>query len=210
MMTDYVRMALDAGLTDLSIPQIAHGKKLAECGRAQRLLRQRSHRRSRGQRHRLHQAARTQTVRNGFSLSCRASRSFIAAARSPSSRNQKLETAVCFAAQRGDYAGSQSVGTMADSVRNPLPGRRSGLPGGIFRRQRRRHVVSHRRSAARQQRGRPALPAARRRSADCRPRPGAVPGRDAGSACSSSTSSTSTASICARTGHAPTRSRVVL
>lgn len=30
MMTDYVLMALDAGLTDLSIPQIAHGKKLAE------------------------------------------------------------------------------------------------------------------------------------------------------------------------------------
>lgn len=29
MMTDYVLMALDAGLTDLSIPQIAHGKKLA-------------------------------------------------------------------------------------------------------------------------------------------------------------------------------------
>ena len=30
LMTDYVLMALDAGLTDLSIPQIAHGKKLAE------------------------------------------------------------------------------------------------------------------------------------------------------------------------------------
>jgi arsenite methyltransferase len=30
MMTDYVLMALDAGLTGLSIPQIAHGKKLAE------------------------------------------------------------------------------------------------------------------------------------------------------------------------------------
>lgn len=29
MMTDYVQMAFDAGLTDLSIPQIAHGKKLA-------------------------------------------------------------------------------------------------------------------------------------------------------------------------------------
>ncbi|MGZ4834333.1 MAG: arsenite methyltransferase [Terriglobales bacterium] len=29
MMTDYVQMALDAGLTDLSIPQIEHGKKLA-------------------------------------------------------------------------------------------------------------------------------------------------------------------------------------
>ncbi len=30
LMADYVRMALDAGLTDLAIPQIAHGKKLAE------------------------------------------------------------------------------------------------------------------------------------------------------------------------------------
>ncbi len=30
LMNDYVRMALDAGLTDLSIPQIAHGKMLAE------------------------------------------------------------------------------------------------------------------------------------------------------------------------------------
>jgi SAM-dependent methyltransferase len=30
LMHDYVRMALKAGLTDLSIPQIAHGKKLAE------------------------------------------------------------------------------------------------------------------------------------------------------------------------------------
>ncbi|MGI9103853.1 MAG: arsenite methyltransferase [Terriglobales bacterium] len=30
LMNDYVRIALDAGLTDLSIPQIAHGKKLAE------------------------------------------------------------------------------------------------------------------------------------------------------------------------------------
>jgi len=30
LMTDYVSMALDAGLTDLSIPQIAHGKKLAD------------------------------------------------------------------------------------------------------------------------------------------------------------------------------------
>lgn len=29
MMTDYVQMAFDAGLTDLAIPQIAHGKKLA-------------------------------------------------------------------------------------------------------------------------------------------------------------------------------------
>lgn len=30
LMTDYVLMALAAGLTDLSIPQIAHGKKLAD------------------------------------------------------------------------------------------------------------------------------------------------------------------------------------
>ena len=30
LMTDYVLMALDAGLTDLSIPQIAHGKQLAD------------------------------------------------------------------------------------------------------------------------------------------------------------------------------------
>jgi SAM-dependent methyltransferase len=30
LMNDYVRMALDAGLTDLSIPQIAHGRKLAD------------------------------------------------------------------------------------------------------------------------------------------------------------------------------------
>ena len=30
LINDYVRMALDAGLTDLAIPQIAHGKKLAD------------------------------------------------------------------------------------------------------------------------------------------------------------------------------------
>jgi SAM-dependent methyltransferase len=30
LMNDYVRMALDAGLTDLSIPQITHGKSLAD------------------------------------------------------------------------------------------------------------------------------------------------------------------------------------